>query len=180
MASPPSNPDFFIYPPTVLNSIRMSMFGRRLRISNSECRRAQDAQRDIPVPLSPGVRRQPLRPGSPRSGSRRRHDESSVGTVGRRHDPTTHGLTACWVCLLRHRHAGRTPAPTPTGNYRPSLRSPWPAAGAERFIRYSHILAAVDAIALTRVAALAGPLRLWWPSLARAWAKRPTRSASAW
>ena len=26
------------------------------------------------------------------------------------------------------RHAGQTPAPTPTGDYRPSLRSPWPAA----------------------------------------------------
>jgi hypothetical protein len=27
------------------------------------------------------------------------------------------------------RHAGQTPAPTPTGDYRPSLRFPWPAAG---------------------------------------------------
>ncbi|MEA3277564.1 MAG: CRISPR-associated endonuclease Cas1, partial [Pseudomonadota bacterium] len=36
---------------------------------NSECRRAQDAKRDVPVPLSPSARRQPLCPGSPRSGA---------------------------------------------------------------------------------------------------------------
>ena len=61
----------------------------------SECRRAQDAKRDIPVPLSPGVRRQPLLgPGRPAPGH---------GTVGTR-------------------------APTPAGDYQPSLRAPWPAA----------------------------------------------------
>jgi len=38
-----------------------------------ECRRAQDAKRDIPVALSPCARRQPLCPGSPRSGPRLRH-----------------------------------------------------------------------------------------------------------
>ncbi|MEA3273947.1 MAG: ankyrin repeat domain-containing protein, partial [Pseudomonadota bacterium] len=36
---------------------------------SSECRRAQDAKRDVPVPLSPSARRQPLCPGSPRSGA---------------------------------------------------------------------------------------------------------------
>ena len=41
---------------------------------DSECRRAQDAKRDVPVPLSPCARRQPLCPGSPRSGPRLRHD----------------------------------------------------------------------------------------------------------
>ena len=88
----------------------------------SECRRAQDANRDIPVPLAPGARRQPLGPGSPRSGSRRRHDASPAGTVGRRHDPTTQGATACRMRSAYRLHGA--------GDYRPSLRSPWPAAGA--------------------------------------------------
>ena len=44
-----------------------------VRSPYSECRRAQDAKRDIPVALSPCARRQPLCPGSPRSGPRLRH-----------------------------------------------------------------------------------------------------------
>ena len=38
------------------------------RASGSECRRAQDAKRDIPVPLSPCARRQPCGPGRPAPG----------------------------------------------------------------------------------------------------------------
>ena len=41
-------------------------------------------------------------------------------------DALASGLCGCGTSPLRH--AGQTPAPTPTGNYRPSLRSPWPAA----------------------------------------------------
>jgi len=33
-----------------------------------ECRRAQDAKRDVQVALSPSARRQPLCPGAPPSG----------------------------------------------------------------------------------------------------------------
>ena len=36
--------------------------------NGSECRRAQDAKRDIPVPLSPCARRQPCGPGRPAPG----------------------------------------------------------------------------------------------------------------
>ena len=57
----------------------------------SECPRSQDAKRDIRVPLSPCARRQPLPPGSPRSGT------------------------------MPIRYAGRPPAPTLTGDYRPLL-----------------------------------------------------------
>ena len=37
-------------------------------VLNSECRRAQDAKRDVQVALSPSARRQLLGPGTPRSG----------------------------------------------------------------------------------------------------------------
>ena len=38
------------------------------------------------------------------------------------------------------RHAGQTPAPTPTGDYRPSLRSPWPAADDEDLAQQAEAL----------------------------------------
>ncbi len=43
-------------------------------------------------------------------------------------DALASGLCGCGTSPLHH--AGQTPAPTPTptGDYRPSLRSPWPAA----------------------------------------------------
>ncbi len=65
------------------------------------------------------------------------------------------------------RHSGNTPAPTPTGDYAPSLRSPWRAASVMRH-RYRHtqigwaIIIAVIAAAAVAVPAIqaisAGPM----------------------
>ena len=46
-------------------------------------------------------------------------------------DALASGLCGSGTSPLRH--AGQTPAPTPTGDYRPALRSPWPAAKVGEF-----------------------------------------------
>jgi len=87
------------------------------------------------------ARRQPLGPGSPRSGPLLRHEQRPLGAFGLRNGPTANGLTACGMRFaypLRGfgssplRHCGCTHAPTPTGDYAPSLRSPWRAAFAPK------------------------------------------------
>jgi hypothetical protein len=89
--------------------------------AGSECRRAQDAKRDIPDPLSPCARRQPLGPGRP--------DDAWLDAVS--------DALCIPPSLPRDRWplrpSGGTLAPTPFGVYRPSLRSPWPAARENRF-----------------------------------------------
>lgn len=89
------------------------------------------------------ARRQPLGPGSPRSGPLLRHEQRPLGAFGLRNGPTANGLTACGMRFaypLRGfgssplRHCGCTHAPTPTGDYAPSLRSPWRAAYDLRYL----------------------------------------------
>ncbi len=52
-----------------------------------------------------------LWPRPPRSGSRRRHDESPAGTVGLCHDPTTNGSTACRMRSASRLHGSGTCGP---------------------------------------------------------------------
>ena len=102
----------------------MCEHGNRGCHKRSECRRAQDAKRDVPVPLSPCARRQitlvprfaPLRATAP---SRR----APKGAVGLRHGPTSNGLTAYRMRLhLASAASGLRPSATPAR--RPRRRLP--------------------------------------------------------
>ena len=87
---------------------------------------------DIPVPKIDSPTRQPLCPGRPAVGAGLdQHTPSPT--------PPTNGLTACRMSLQIFsaatgntplRHCENPPGPTPTGDYQPSLRSPWLAASA--------------------------------------------------
>ncbi len=85
---------------------------------------------DIPAPKLDPPTRQPLCPGHPAVGAGLdQHTPSPT--------PPTNGLMACRMSLqifsaatgnTPHRHCENPPGPTPTGDYQPSLRSPWLAA----------------------------------------------------
>ncbi len=65
-----------------------------------------------------------IRPRPPRSGSRRRHDESPAGTVGLCHDPTTNGSTACRMRSAYRLHGSGTCGPCATPAARSRRRLP--------------------------------------------------------
>ena len=93
--------------------------------SQSPFRLALDDNPGAPVRPAPGhgaVRTGP-------QGGGRTSPWPSVEWVDGVSDALASGLCGGGPSPLRH--AGQTPAPTPTGDYRPSLRSPWPAASAE-------------------------------------------------
>jgi hypothetical protein len=87
-----------------------------------ECRGAQDALWDSQSPQRRRARDSLLCPGSPRSGVTASAQCACAMT------PSTNGSTACRMRLHAAsaasgprplRHCGRTPAPTPTGDYPP-------------------------------------------------------------
>ena len=100
-----------------------------------ECRRARDTFWDIPVPKMTALGDSLVSPGSP--CVRGATPTSSQARCRLRTTPTN-GLTVCRMRLHMPSigsgtfgpcaNSGHTHAPTPTGDYAPSLRSPWRAA----------------------------------------------------
>jgi len=93
------------------------------RANNSECRRARDAKRDIPVPLSPCARATTCTcRGRPAPGPRLRHFAPPPDP----YDEWLDGVSDALASGLRQlrdlrplRHFGQPLAPTPTADYPP-------------------------------------------------------------
>ena len=108
-------------------------------ILNSGCRRAQDEKRDVPVnPFALRSATAFCAPVRPAVGAGL--DKQTPSPT-----PPTNGLTACRMSLqifsagyVRKTHPFATakicPDSMPTVDYRPSLRSPWPAAEGLSFV----------------------------------------------
>jgi len=106
-------------------------------VGNSECRRARDAKRDIPVPLSPCARATTCTcRGRPAPGPRLRHFAPPPDP----YDEWLDGVSDALASGLRQlrdlrplRHFGQPLAPTPTADY-PPRASRFPGGQRPRWI----------------------------------------------